>query len=422
MSVGSSGNRIESVDDFASRARAWIGANLPSADDEPVALRELQNLIFDHGFAGIAVPCEYGGAGLSLDHQKAFFDVAADLNRQVPTAQTVYRVSIGMVGPTILEHGSHQAKQRFLPPLLRGDEVWIQVLSEPRGGSDMAGAITRLAREGDAYVLNGAKMWSTGAHLADFGLCLCRSNWDVPKHRGLSMVAVPLKDTPGVTVDRIRGADGTLAEFCQEFFDDVRLPLDNLIGVESNGWAVARALLLHERNAVSNIGHGYLTGRPGMAPDTPDTAATELLPISSQRGVDDVLAIRIADGYIATVVGPLTSARISRGMQLGTHIGPWGSLSKLQGALAAHSAARTTLAVYGPDAAIWEGEDVQIDNPATAWLFIRAHTLGGGTNEMQRNIISEGLLGLPREPAVDRNVAFSEMLRNSLGPPPRLQS
>jgi alkylation response protein AidB-like acyl-CoA dehydrogenase len=415
MSVGSSGTRIESVDDFATRARAWIGANLPSSDDAPVALRELQNLIFDHGYAGIAFPCEYGGAGLSLDHQKAFFDVAADLDRQVPTAQTVYRVSIGMVGPTILEHGSRQAKLRFLPPLLRGDEVWIQILSEPRGGSDMAGAITRLGREGDAYVLNGAKMWSTGAHLADFGLCLCRSNWDVPKHRGLSMVAVPLKDTPGVTVDRIRGADGALAEFCQEFFDDVRLPLDNLIGEENNGWAVARALLLHERNAVSNIGHGYLTGRPGMAPDTPDAAATDLLPISSQRGVDDVLAMRIADAYIATVVGPLTSARISRGMHLGTHIGPWGSLSKLQGALAAHSAARTALAVHGPDAAIWEGDDVQIDNPATAWLFIRAHTLGGGTNEMQRNIISEGLLGLPREPAVDRNVAFGEVLRSSRG-------
>jgi alkylation response protein AidB-like acyl-CoA dehydrogenase len=415
MSTGRGGGEIEPVDDFARRARAWIADNLPSSEDEPVPLRELQNLIFDHGFAGIAFPREYGGAGLELDHQKAFFDVAGELNRQVPTAEAMYRVSIGMVGPTILEHGSHQAKLRFLPPLLRGDEVWIQILSEPRGGSDMAGAITRLAREGDTYVLNGAKMWTTGAHLADFGLCLCRSDWDVPKHRGLSIIAVPLKGTPGVTVNRIRGADGTVAEFCQEFFDDVRLPPDNLIGEENNGWAVARTLLWHERNAVSNIGHGYLTGKPGMAPDTPDRVATDFLPVSAGRRVDDILAVRIADAYIATVVGPLTSARISRGIQLGTHTGPWGSLSKLQSALAAHSAARTALAVYGPDAAIWDGEDVEVVNPGTAWLFIRAHTLGGGTNEMQRNSISEGVLGLPREPAVDRNVPFNEVLRNRGG-------
>ena len=137
--------------------------------------------MFEHGFAGIAFPAEYGGAGLTLEHQKAFFDVAAALDRQVPTTNSV---SIGMLGPTILDHGSQEAKLRFLPPLLRGDELWIQLLSEPRGGSDMAGSITRLTRDGDTYILNGSKMWSSGAHESDYGLCLCRSDWDVPKHRG----------------------------------------------------------------------------------------------------------------------------------------------------------------------------------------------------------------------------------------------
>ena len=117
----------------------------------------------------------------------------------------MYMVSIGMLGPTLLDHGSHEAKLRFLPPLLRGDEVWIQLLSEPRGGSDMAGAVTRLTKDGDSYVLNGAKMWSTGALDADYGLCLCRSDWDMPKHRGLSTIAVPLSDeTPGLTIQAIR--------------------------------------------------------------------------------------------------------------------------------------------------------------------------------------------------------------------------
>ena len=400
---------VESVDAFDTRARAWIAVNLPSLDDEPVGNRALQHLIFDHGFAGIAFPTEYGGAGLTLEHQKVFFDAAADLHRQVPTA---YSVSIGMLGPTILDHGSHDAKLRFLPPLLRGDEVWMQLLSEPRGGSDMAGAITRLTRDGDTYVLNGAKMWSTGAHLADFGLCLCRTNWDAPKHRGLSTVGVPLKHTPGVTIEQTRAADGTLGDFCEEFFDDVRLPLENLIGDENQGWAVAQTLLFHERNAVGNIGYGYLGAAPRRASGPRSGfSVLDLVPPGREDGIAGVLAGPIADAYIASVVGPLTSARISVGMRLGTLKGQWGSLSKLQGAVAGIEAARTALAVHGPDGVMWDGDDVQLENPGTAWLAIRGHTLAGGSNEMQRNIISERLLGLPREPASDRDIPFNEVLR-----------
>jgi alkylation response protein AidB-like acyl-CoA dehydrogenase len=402
----------ESLESFQSRARDWMAANLPSLDAPPVAERYLQNLMFDHGFAGVAFPLEYGGAGLTLEHQKAFFDAAAELRRQVPTT---YRVSIGMLAPTILEHGSADLKERFLPPLLRGDEVWIQLLSEPRGGSDMAGATTRITRDGDTYLLNGAKMWTTRAHLADYGLCLGRTNWDVPKHRGLSMVAVPLKNTAGVTIQRTRAADGTLGDFCQEFFDDVRLPVGNLVGEENHGWQVAQTLLLHERNAVGNIGYGYLSGSATDAwpPDTlaRDTSALALAAAAQQRGRDRLLASRIADTYIEALVRKLTSARIAAGLRLGTHQGPWGSLSKLQSAVSAHEADRLALAVYGPDGVIWDGEEVRLDNAGTHWLGSRVHSLAGGSNEMQRNIISERLLGLPREPTSDRDVPFSEVLR-----------
>jgi len=235
---------LEPIDAFRARARTWIDAHLPHREGPAVASRALQQLLFDHGFAGIAFPAAYGGAGLTLEHQKAFFDAVDELRRQVPSA---YTVSVGMIGPTILEHASHQAKLRFLPPLLRGDEVWVQLLSEPRGGSDMAGAITRLVRDGATYVLNGAKMWSTGAAEADYGLCLCRSDWDVPKHRGLSMIAVPLTGTPGLSVERIRAASGVPGDFCQEFFDDVVLPAENLIGEECAGWAVAQEMSAHDR-------------------------------------------------------------------------------------------------------------------------------------------------------------------------------
>ncbi len=401
---------LESLDAFEARARAWIAATLPSLDDEPVESRELQRLLFDHGFAGIAFPKEYGGGGCTLQHQKVFFEAAAALCRQVPTTN---HVSIGMLAPTILDHGSHEAKLRFLPPLLRGDEVWIQLLSEPRGGSDMAGAITSLKGDGDTYLLTGAKMWSTGAHLADYGLCLCRSDWDVPKHQGLSMIAVPLRNTVGVTIEHIRAADGTRASFCQEFFDDVRVPRSNLIGEENQGWAVAQALLVHERNAVANIGYGYLTGNARPASITPDLSVPDLVATASHRGIDGVLAGPLADAYIASVVGPLLSARISAGIRLGTHKGPWGSLSKLHGAVSAVETARTTLAVGGPDGVVWDGDEVRLDNAGTRWLGIRGNTLAGGSNEMQRNIITERLLGLPREPSSDRELPFSEVLRRA---------
>jgi alkylation response protein AidB-like acyl-CoA dehydrogenase len=402
---------IESLGDFRSRAATWIEGNLPPLSDPAADSHSLQNLLFDNGFAGIAFPKEYGGAGLTLEHQKVFFETAGELERQVPTT---YMVSIGMLGPTILDHGSHEAKLRFLPPLLRGDEMWMQLLSEPRGGSDMAGTTCRLTRDGNTYVLNGAKMWSSGAYMADYGLCLCRSDWDAPKHRGLSTIAVPLKGTAGLTIHRTRAANGTAGEFCEEFFDDVVLPAENLIGEENKGWSVAQGLLFHERNAVGNIGFGYLgssrrhsgAGFPGIL------GPGRLVREARRRGVSSAVATMVADAYIASVVGPLTSERLMTGMRLGSHKGQWGSLSKLQGAVSGHETARAALAVMGADAVIWDGEDVRIDNPGTTWLGSRGGTIAGGSNEMQRNIVSERLLGLPREPSFDRDLPFNEVLRN----------
>jgi alkylation response protein AidB-like acyl-CoA dehydrogenase len=414
---------------FRARAQQWIHANLPPARDEPVDAHELQRLLFDAGFAGIAFPEEYGGAGLTLEHQKAFFDAAAEAQRQVP-AGTWVTVSIGMLGPTVLDHGSHAVKARFLPELLRGSETWIQLLSEPRGGSDMAGAHTRLTRDGDTYVLTGSKMWSTHAYDSTFGLCLARSDWHAPKHRGLSMIAVPLQGTPGLTIARTRAANGEVGDFCEEFFDDVRLPADNLVGEENQGWQVAQSLLFHERNAGAGIGYGYLGARSSRDSagryDGPD--ALDLLHVARRRGRarDGALRQLAADVYVDDVVLGLLSARIMTGMRLGTHQGPWGSLLKLQRATSGLRVAKTALAVGGADGVIWDGDDVDLERPGTRWLGARGMSLAGGSNEMQRNTVSERLLGLPREPAVDRDVPFSETLgarsgrrsTPSLEPPP----
>ena len=207
---------VENLSSFHSRARIWIEHNLPRSDDSAgIDDKALQNLIFDAGFAGIAYPVRYGGAGLTFEHQKAFFAEAK--GHRVPMG---FGVSIGMLGPTLLDFGSDALKDFHLPRILRGDELWIQLLSEPTGGSDMAGALTRLTHDGDTYVLNGSKMWSSGALYSDFGMCLARTDWDAPKHRGLSMIAVPLQGTPGVQIDAIRSVTGLPGEFCIEFFDN----------------------------------------------------------------------------------------------------------------------------------------------------------------------------------------------------------
>ncbi|MCY4193166.1 MAG: acyl-CoA dehydrogenase family protein, partial [bacterium] len=302
---------------------------------------------------------------------------------------------------------------RFLPPLLRGDDLWIQLLSEPRGGSDMAGARTRLTRDGDSYVLSGSKMWSTGAHQSDYGLCLARTDWEAPKHRGLSMIAVPLAPaTPGLVVQQTRSADGTMGDFCEEFFDDIILPSENLIGEENSGWAVAQTLLFHERNAVANVGYGYI-GWDQSESSADAYEPRSLIGVARQRGVDGSALIRqlIADVFIEETVLPLTSARVMTGMTLGTHEGQWGSLLKLQESEAAIEKVRAALAACGAEGVIWEGDDIELDNPGTEWLLARGGTLSGGSSEMQRNIISERLLGLPREPSVERGLACNEVLK-----------
>jgi alkylation response protein AidB-like acyl-CoA dehydrogenase len=401
-------DETESIEAFAARARSWLAAHLPSRDDEPVDDVELQNTIFDAGFGGIAFPTEYGGAGLTLAHHTVFYRTADELRRQLPGK---YWVSIGMVAALLLERASEEIKKEFLPRILRGDIVVIQLLSEPRGGSDLAGVSTRLTRDGDHYVLHGSKMWSTNAHLADYGVCLARSNWDAPKHEGLSMIIVPLKHTESVTVRQTRMADGKLGDVCEEFFDGLVVPASYLIGSEGDGWSVARTLMNHERNQTAGVGYGYLGGGDNRSMVVDRSAlAADLVATARARDALDLHGQQLADVFVDSMVTRLTSARIMRGQMLGTHQGPWGSAGKLLGSEDGHRAARARLAAIGADALVWDGDEVEVDNAGTAWLLARTSTIGGGTSEIQRNIISERLLELPREPSFDRDVPYSEVV------------
>jgi alkylation response protein AidB-like acyl-CoA dehydrogenase len=403
---------MESLDAFGERARAWIEATLPSVGDATLSDLALQAVLFDAGFAGIAFPKEYGGAGLTLEHQKVFFDTAEELGKRVPAG---FMVSIGMLAPTLLDHASEELKLRHLPRILRGDEEWMQLLSEPSGGSDMAGALTRLTRDGDTFVLNGSKMWSTGAAQADYGLCLARSDWDVPKHRGLSTIAVPLKDTAGLTIDTIRAVSGREGHFCTEFFDNIVLPAENLVGDLNSGWAVAQTLLYYERLATAGAGHGYGLGVAGSGEaGYGGSAMRSLMDAAKARNASDRVVLRqqIAAAYIERTVARHASDRVMIGQRTGHYKGQWGSLLKLHLGADSPQQAKIGLAVHGADGVIWDGDDQIVDGPGDMWLNSRGISIAGGSNEMQRNIVSERLLGLPREPSFDRDIPFNEVLRN----------
>ena len=306
----------ESPEAFGRRARAWITSNLPPAegsdglevdDDHEAAniasARQLQKLIFDAGFAGIRYPREYGGQGLTRAHQLAWREAAA--GHQLPSA---FNVTHGILAPTLLEFGTEEQKARHLPAILSGQELWVQFLSEPGAGSDLAGLLTRGERDGDTFVLTGSKIWSTGAHLSDYAMVLVRTNAEVPKHSGLSMLYMPIR-SPGVTVTPIKLVTGG-SHFCQEFFDDVRLPAGSLIGAENDGWRVATGLLFHERNMVA--GNSLNDHMPAAGGDEDEAdSGSELIALARATGRDHDPWTRQLVGE-AIVLQTLANPTISR--------------------------------------------------------------------------------------------------------------
>jgi alkylation response protein AidB-like acyl-CoA dehydrogenase len=248
---------VESVAAFAERARRWLADTIPRIDDPgnpPYAdrgeedswqhVRQLQRRLHDGGFAGICFPTAYGGLGLGIEYQKAFDVESAGYELPLILNTPTFTICCA----TIVDTGTEEQKRQHISAALHGDEVLVQLLSEPSGGSDLAGVITRAERRGDKWIVNGAKTWSTGAFAADYGLLLARTNWAVPKHEGLTMFLVRL-DSPGITLRRIKQVNGS-TEFCEEFFDDPELSDDDVVGEIDKGWDVATRQLHHERRAV----------------------------------------------------------------------------------------------------------------------------------------------------------------------------
>ncbi len=400
---------LETLEEFRLRARVWAEDHLEPgklAQSGWQSQMDAQRKIFDGGFAGIAVPSKYGGLGLTLEHQRVWAEETAPYAR--PTG---FLVSLGMILPTLLDHATETVKRHHIPCMLSGQEAWIQLLSEPNGGSDLAGVLTRATPDDDGFLINGSKMWSSNADTAAYGLCLARVDWDKPKHQGLGMFAVPLKGK-GVTIEPIAPVQGGPAHFFIEYFDNVRIPAAYQLGEERAGWKVAQRLLFHERNATVGVAYGY--GLDSGNASGESSWRVNVQNIARQNGTFDepVLGAQIAEDYIDMVVGRQLAERINAGLRNGQLKGHWGSLLKLQLGIDTPNNAELALALTGSDGVIWDGNDDQAGGElGLNWLKVRGLSIAGGSNEIQRNIVSERLLGLPREPGDDRTVPFSELMR-----------
>jgi alkylation response protein AidB-like acyl-CoA dehydrogenase len=403
----------EDVESFRTRARLWLKENMPLApgpryaeeqlDSDGVRARELQRMLFDGGFTGICYPVEYGGQGLSPAHQRVFSEESAPY--EMPIAFNTPALTI--CAPTILDFGTEEQKRRHLPAILSGDELWVQFLSEPTGGSDLAGLVTRADKDGDVWILNGSKIWSTGAYRADYALCLARTDWHATKHRGLTMFIVKIHQ-PGIDLQQIEMVNGS-KEFCQEFFDDVALPEENVVGRVNDGWTVASRLLFHERDAVGG-GSPYASG---IGPGTRSGPQNDVVELAQAVGKQNDSHVRqlVAEARVNERVQQQLISRMTTGLRTGQFVGPAGSIPRLYAAVNNERRVDIELEIAGSDAAVWAGDDVG-GRYGIVYLQRQGGSLGGGSNEMQRNIISERVLGMPREYAADRDKPFEEVRRN----------
>ena len=356
-------------------------------DDEAQArldeARAWQRTKYEAGWAAIHWPAEHGGRGASgieagvFAQEEAAFDVAG----------RYFMVGIDMDGPTLMAHGTPEQQARFLPPMLRGDEMWCQLFSEPGAGSDLASLATRAVRDGDEWVLTGQKVWTTAAHLSDWGICLARTDPDVPKHAGITCFLVDMR-APGVDVRPLRQIDGA-AHFNEVFLDGVRVPDDHVLGEPGAGWRVAATTLSAERTAI------------GVGGRTPVDEVLDLARRLS-RTDDPLLRQELARLYTRAEIQRWLVARVRTARARGRAPGPEGSILKLVNSHQVAHVGELVVAVLGAGGTLWH-EDAPDDGYwQDTFLYQWSSRIGGGTEQVQRNIIAERSLGLPREPDPSR--------------------
>ncbi len=392
----------EETAEFRARCREFLEANSFTRDhtDDPrseksmVQTKAFQAKLAEAGLAGIVYDKAYGGAGLTRAHDKIWRE---EIGKFGAMAFDLV-ISHGMCLPILNEFGTEEQKTRYMPANISGENVWCQMFSEPGAGSDVASLQTKAELDGEEWVINGQKVWTTLAHLCDYGILIARTDPSQVKHAGISMFIVDMND-PSVEVRAIHQIDGG-QHFNEVFFTDTRIPAANLVGPMNEGWRLATAMLMYERVAIGS-------GGSGISHDHAD----RLINAATKRGTitDPNLRQELMKLYSHETAKSLVALRTRAELKAGKAPGPGGSLGKLHGAIVAEQVRNLTFAIMGAESIAWDpapGGGEKWSNGALNTF--QAH-IAGGTDEIQRNIIGDRVLGLPREPSVDKGVPFADL-------------
>ncbi|MDB5428904.1 MAG: acyl-CoA dehydrogenase domain protein [Caulobacter sp.] len=388
-------------------ARAWLAANLPDAEarrsmgygvaDEAAALalaKTWQARKADAGWACMHWPAQYGGRGASPIERLIF----EEEERRAGAPTGFFEIGLGMAGPTLQAYASEEQKASLLPRMLRGQDVWCQLFSEPAAGSDLAALRMRAVRDGDDWVLTGQKTWTSGAHYADYGIIVARSDPSLPKHRGLTFFFVDMR-SPGITTRQIRQITGP-ADFDDVFFDEVRVADSQRLGAVGAGWQVALTTLMNERLSLGDV------ARPGYEELVARLRMSEIGGRPALEQAD--IAARVTDWHVRSRGVAFTRARIITALSRGQEPGPEASILKLASTAMFQEIADFATGLEDQGGVLLaEDRQAGVADFQFAYLFSPSFRVAGGTDQILRNIIAERVLGLPPEPRVDKDVPFN---------------
>ena len=387
-----------------STVRAAIDQLLADHDPTRVSPEDFWEAQYDAGLAWVDFDEGFGGLGADPGYQQEV-DAALEAAGSSRDNFANNLIGIGMGGPTIHAFGTDEQKARYLRPMFSTREIWCQLFSEPGAGSDVAGLATRAVRDGDEWVVNGQKVWTTIAHLSRWGMLVTRTDPDAPKHQGMTYFVLDMQ-APGVEIRPIRQITGE-AEFNEVYLTDVRIPDSDRLGAVGDGWRVALTTLMNERVAIGSFVRPRESGAIG-----------EAVALWKERGGDDAQRDALAKLWIEAEVNRLTAVRAGQNRSKGTP-GPEGSTGKLQGAELNKRIYEWAVNFLGPEGMLFPSYEYRAPEEFQAerdlrWSFLRsrANSIEGGTTEIMKNILGERVLGLPGEPRTDKDLPWSEVPRN----------
>ena len=387
---------------FRQEAADWLKANVPSKQelegmDEIEAAKFWQKKKYDAGWACITWNKEFGGIGATAiqsviwNQEESKYDVP----------QGVFQIGQGMAAPTLMTWGQPEHHERYLPKLASGEEIWCQLFSEPAGGSDLAALRTKAEKDGDDWIINGQKIWTSGAHYSDYGILVVRTDPNVAKHKGLSYFFLDMK-SPGVEIKPIKQLTGG-AGFNEVYFTDVRIPDSQRLGEVGQGWQVALTTLMNERAAIGG-------GGGGVNVDLAYKIASEVMIDGKTATQDSAVRAKLANWYVQESGLKFTGYRSMTALSKGTTPGPENSIGKLVGAPKNQEMASFCMDLMEMNGAIWDEElSKEAGLVQMSYMGSPGLRIAGGTDEIMANIIAERVLGLPQEPRMDKGMAFTDV-------------